>query len=116
MTMTEFEKFSRNLFEHHYIVNYEFSLDELTGTVPYYNAMLTLSDSRSVYGDLLKVKLIRISDVKMDSPNIGMCADFALTDVKARQMEHINYLFDDFETGSFRCYCEKVECGSYVFT
>ena len=114
--MTEFEEFRRNLFEHHYIVNYEFSLDELSGPVPYYNAVLTLSDSESVYGDLLKVKLINISDLKMHSPHIGLCGDFDVTDVKSRQMEHVHYLFEDYETGSFSCYCEKVECGSYVFT
>lgn len=75
----------------------------------YWVVEVKLSNTRSVIGDTTQIRLVDVRQLKIKSPNIGICSAFQLCDVKERQMEHVRYLFEDTEDGMISCFCRDFE-------
>ena len=97
-----------------YIIKYELLYSEDYEKDARWVLILDISDKRSYFGNIIHLKLIDVCDLRIKSPNIGICCSFELSDVRNRKLEKIHYYFEDCEEEMISCYCYSVEVNGVV--
>ena len=105
MTLFEINSLLR---KYMYITHYEISYIEDDDLLGVWTVSLDISDSKKLYGDSIKIKLIDVQGLKMKSPNVELGGEFLLSDIRNRQLERTHYYFEDCEERTIGCYSRSV--------